>query len=460
LECDVPIATTLNLAVADYQDAHHWYWRLTDADGQFLADQEVKLNPSDSEYEGFLDLPSYLATQAATDRRREDEARLVRQVGEWMGRHFYGPIGDKILDAGTPAIVRVQVPAEAAGLLYRPWELGYVQGQPLALQDVTLVFEVPGESAQVKRVPVGERLRILAVFSLPVDANALNLRQERYELARTIRAIGQQGRAIELRVLQYGVTRESLKQVLEEGEGWDVIHFSGHGLEAHLILEKLDGTVDSVPSNDLVRLLRPARGRLKWVTLSACLSAAAKVEETLAWLGVEPKRGPAPVAATGQLQTVARALVQSLDCAVLAMRYPVGDQFAIDLGRGLFEGVLEKKQSLARALQVTLPKVSGGAEVNAAAVATPTLFGGFAAALVLPLPAGKAPVRLGLAHFPPEPERFVGRVGLLTQARGAMARESASTGVLFHGMSGGGKTACALELAYQYEDIDRFQHFV
>ena len=456
----MPIATTLNLAVADYTDAHHWYWRLTDADGRYLADREVKLNPADAEYEGFLDLPRYLAIHAAPDRRREDEARLVRQVGVWMGREFYGPIGDKILDAGTPAIVRVLVPQEAAGLLYRPWELGYVRGKPLALQDVTLIFEVPGETAAVKHVAVGERLRILAVFSLPVNADALNLRQERYELARTIRAIGQQGHAIDLRVLQYGVTRDSLKEVLEEGKGWDVIHFSGHGLEAHLALEKPDGTVDLVPSNDLVKLLRPARGRLKWVTLSACLSAAATVEETLRWLRVEPKAGPAPTAATGQLQTVARALVQSLDCAVLAMRYPVGDQFAIDLGRGLFVGVLEKGQSLARALQVTLPKATDGPSVHANAVATPTLFGGYAAKLELPVPDGEAPVRLGLAHFPDEPERFVGRVGLLTKARAALARESGSTGVLFYGMSGGGKTACALELAYQYQDIKRFPHFV
>ncbi|MCX6626177.1 MAG: CHAT domain-containing protein, partial [Candidatus Solibacter sp.] len=329
-----------------------------------------------------------------------------------------------------------------------------------ALQDVTLIFEVPGKITQVKRVPVGERLRILAVFSLPVDANALNLRQERYELARTIRAIGQQGRAIDLRVLQYGVTRDSLKQILEEGEGWDVVHFSGHGLEAHLVLEKADGTLDPVPSNDLVKLLRPARGRLKWVTLSACLSAAATVEETLAWLGVEPKRGPADIVAGGELQTVARALVQSLDCAVLAMRYPVGDRFAIDLGRGLFEGVLEKKQSLARALQVALPEAAKGPEASADAVATPTLFGRYAAELELRVPEGEAPVRLGLAHFPDEPERFVGRVGLLTKARGAMARESDSTGVLFHGMSGGGKTACALELAHQYQNIDRFRHFL
>ncbi|MGH9721338.1 MAG: CHAT domain-containing protein [Bryobacteraceae bacterium] len=456
----MPIPATLHLTVADYRDAHHWYWRLTDAQGHFLADQEVQLNPADSEYEGFLDLPVYLATHSALDRRRDDEARLVRQVGEWMGRNFYGPIGDKILAAGTPAIVRVRVPPDAAGLLYRPWELGYVQGQPLAVQDVSLVFELAGESPRVNHAPVSDRLRVLAVFSLPVDASALNLRQERYQLSRSIRAIGQQNRAIELRVLQYGVTRAALEAMLQEGEGWDVVHFSGHGLAAHLILEKADGKLDKVPSNEFVKLLRPTRGRLKWVTLSACLSAAATVEETLRWLGVEPHRETAPAAGTRELQTVAQALVESLDCAVLAMRYPVGDQFAIDLGRSLYEGVLARNQSLARALQLTLPRLIHSPDVDAAAVATPALFGRGAAVLALDVPEGKAPLRLGLSHFPSEPERLVGRVGLLTQARNVIAPESSYTGVLFHGMSGGGKTACALELAYLYEDIDRFQHFV
>ena len=32
-----------------------------------------------------------------------------------------------------------------------------------------------------------------------------------------------------MRVLQYGVTRERLRDVLKEDEGWDVIHISGHG---------------------------------------------------------------------------------------------------------------------------------------------------------------------------------------------------------------------------------------
>jgi hypothetical protein len=60
------------------------------------------------------------------------------------------------------------------------------------------------------------------------------------------------------------------------------------------------------------------------------------------------------------------------------MRYSVGDQFAIDLGRGLFEGVLAQRQSIARALQVVLPELAQSGREEAVAVATPTLFGRYA----------------------------------------------------------------------------------
>jgi CHAT domain-containing protein len=85
-------------------------------------------------------------------------------------------------------------------------------------------------------------------------------------------------------VLQYGVTRDTLREALEDGEGWDVIHFSGHGLPGALVLETPDGQSDLITSAGVNDLLRPASQRLKLVTLSACLSAAASIEQALTWM--------------------------------------------------------------------------------------------------------------------------------------------------------------------------------
>ena len=466
-------AHQLKLSVADYRDACHWYCRLADANDSFLADHEVKLDAADAEYLGWVDLTSFLREHAAPDRRHQDERRLVQEVGVWIGRNVYGPIAEKILAAGTPVTVRVEIPPEpeeVSGLLYRPWELGHARGKPLALQDVSLVFDIKGEAAPVVRRPVEGALRMLAVFSLPTDASALNLRHERYQLAKMIRGLAQRrDLAVDLRVLQYGVTREALRKILEEGEGWDIVHFSGHGLQAHLVLEKQDGTADEAPSEELLELLKPARGRLKWVTLSACLSAATTVEETLAWLGIEPRRAEAVLEAgraAGEkaLPALARTLVRDLDCAVLAMRYPVGDVFAIELAEQLYRGVLERQQSLPRALQLALPRALR-ADSPAESVATPALFGRQAVDLTVEAPQARPgtaqALATGLAYFGERPgEHFVGRVSVLTRASAALAPTSRYTGVLFHGMAGGGKTACAVELAFHYEHLQRFTNFV
>ena len=143
------------------------------------------------------------------------------------------------------------------------------------------------------------------------------------------------------------------------------------------------------------------------------------------------------------------------------MRFPVGDEFAIRLGEKLYEGVLEDELPLTRAVQLALPEVGD----SPLAVATPALFGRSAADLALPVPKDSqgsrgGPFAAGLAYFDPPPEQFMGRVGVMAQASAALAPRSGWTGVLFHGMAGGGKTACALELAYHYEDLERFTGFV
>jgi tetratricopeptide (TPR) repeat protein len=464
-------AQPLLLEALDYRGPSRWRWRLQDAAGNLLADHAVHLDPGHWQYEAFRDLSGYLNDHAAPDRRRADEERLLAEAGAWIGEHVLGPVGPAILAAGTPATVRVLVPAKpkaAAALLYGPLELAHVGGRPLGLQDVSLVFEVQGVQTQMQPRPVGGRLRVLAVFSQPRGTLSLNLRRERYELQRSLRSLARRkGLALELRVLQYGVTRQELQDILEEGEGWDVVHFSGHGAAAKLILEKPDGSQDVVAADELAELLRPSRSRLKWVTLSACLSAAATLEETRRWLGLEPRRsrasGGTRARRSGRTASVAGALAAELDCAVLAMRYPVADSFAIALGQHLYEGVLEKGQSLDRALQLALPATVAEFDSPPLSAATPTLFGRRAASLTLPVPEGdprRVLPNLGLAGFLPPPEHFVGRAGMLARASQALAPESGRTGVLFFGMAGSGKSACALELAWHYEDLRRFTGFV
>ncbi len=231
--------TRLTLKAVDFRDTHHWRWILENDKDAYLGDHEVKLDPTPN-YDALLDLDGHLQRNCAPDRRLQDETRILKDLGAWAGKHLLGPLAAKII-AKTPATVRVIVPAAAESLLYLPLELYDAGGRPLTVQDVSLVFQVEGDSKS-DPLPVGRRLRVLAVFSLPDGESALNLRRERYQLTRLFNGLAKQrGLGIDLRVLQYGVTRRTLQEVLDEGEGWDIIHFSGHGAAAVLILETAAG---------------------------------------------------------------------------------------------------------------------------------------------------------------------------------------------------------------------------
>ena len=205
------------------------------------------------------------------------------------------------------------------------------------------------------------------------------------------------------------------------------------------------------------------------MTLSACLSAAATIEETLRWLGIEPRRTKREQDAAKEkpkpeeLPALARLLVKELDCAVLGMRYPVGDSFAIHLADQLYDGVIGKKNTLARALQLAMPAAAHPTQL-ALSVATPALFGRAAAELTITAPKATrfdtSAVEKGLARFPKPGRYFVGRVGPMSNASAALASQSEYRAVLFHGMAGAGKTSCAVELAWRFENLDRFSRFL
>jgi hypothetical protein len=461
--------TILVLETADFIDLARWRWVLKDAEGRFLGDHEVRLDVRAGEYEGFLDLHAFVERRVSPglpeDARRTEERRALLAFGAWLGQQLFGALG-AVLRAHAPVTVRVRSPAGAEDLALRPFEAAIVDGETLADAHVAMVHEVEGDTQRPDGPQSVGALRILAVFSLPPVGSPLNLRAERRALRDTVAALQGGGRraAIELRTLQYGATRETLQSALQEGDGWDIVHFSGHGGRGRLALERRDGEIDPLSAEDLAGLLREHRGRLKLVTLSACHSGAGSLAAILANLGLDPTAlGLRPETLEPFIAPVARVLARSLDCAVVAMRFPVEDQFAIAFADTLYRQLLDSRAHLPQAFLRAVRQASLSPEASGLSKVTPALFGRRSADLIVatsPAPADFAPPDTGLFAFPDPPARFVGRVASLTRASAALAVDSRAQGVLFHGMAGAGKSACALELADHMRQTHRFKAWV
>lgn len=448
--------SVLRLDMVDYAGPTRWRWRLADAEGKELAVHTVELDEREWQFDAFTDLHRYLRAHADADRRLMHEAEMVVQVGAWLGERVLGKVAVELARArGT---VRLVVPAEAADLAFRPWDLAIMNGRPLIAYRVGFIVDVGGPSAE--KAEIGDRLRMLAVFSVPSDDGALNLRKERWALARIVHQIGAvRGTGIQLRVLQYGASRERLRDALAEPEGWDVVHVSGHGLAAGLVLEDETGRPDLIGGAELADLLELGARRIKLVTLSAGESATVATTELLRQLGLAPAKPIAAADQDGSLPAVAADVARRLDCAVLAMRYPVTGDFAVALAESFYQQVMGHGVPVAEAMPMSVVTVTGHQltpETPALSVATPALFGVRADGLRLAPPNGRPEVfqleRARLAEFPAQPPRFVGRVGPMARATTVLAARSGLSGVVLHGPAGAGKTACALELAYAHQE--------
>jgi hypothetical protein len=368
-------------------------------------------------------------------------------------------------------------PVGARCLMSFPLELAHVDGSPIALQGITLVMQLGAGRPAGSAARTQDRLRVLGLFSVPDGGRPLNLRRERQGLLSLFREIAAAGgHAIDVQVLQYGVTRDRLRNMLTEGEGWDLVHISGHGGPGDVVLETEQGRPDRIGAAELAELLDAARQRLTLVSLSACWSAAPMaVEDRRLPRQPGPDETAIPVAdeasavhvagppAEGLGGGIAAELAERLGCAVLAMRYPVTDVFAIEFAQELYGLLVGKGQPLPRALGVALKATAAmppSPECPALSVAAPALFGARALRLKLAAPQrhGTEPrdaTGLKLARFPPQPERFVGRVGIMARASAALAPKSDLSGLLLYGMPGGGKSACAVELRLRRADGGR-----
>ena len=411
-----------------------------------LADHEVDLARAGDEFGAFTDLYGYLRRNAVPDRRTASEAQIMARVGAWVGRKVLGErIGEAII-AAAPVTVRVIVSPAAGFVTDWPLELAHSGGVPLAGRgDVTFAYDLFAAAAAADRGREPARLRalrMLAVFSLPTQNSVLALRRERYKLAEVVRQIALlHERQVELTVAQYGVTRQRLAEIAEARDGWDVLHLSGHDSRGHFLLERLDGTPDPVDSSELLDLLRPLRGRVRLAVVSADESATATTAQTMRLVGLfeqaeqleeqdpDIQSGSASPALTG----LARALVEQLGCAAVAMRYPVPDEFAIAFTGNCTTGCLAAvKNWVQRWLERYRERLGEASPTRPAmCLAAPVLVGPGAADLALQAPGGTPipdPAVARMSHFPIEPERFVGRAQTMAKAGAVLAPGSGRAG--------------------------------
>ena len=446
------------LRATDVLGPTRWRWLLEDdVARRVVVEHEVDLDADCVECEAFAQLDRYLRHNAAPHDRATSEATIVDDIGAWLGEQVLGKeIGAALAD-GDEDVVRVELPTEAMFLLDRPLELAHADGVSLARREISLAFTWPGDRSGGK-TPVHEELRILALFSMPSGESPLALRRERYELAAQVRHVAERrGKAVHIRVLQYGVTRERLRALAETAPGWDVLHLAGHGNEGRMLLERPDGSPDPVSTAELVELLHPARKRLKLAVLGTCSSGAAAAAETLSWLRLPVPPSEPPAAAASATVGLARGLVEAFGIAAVANRYPVSDAFSVAFSRELYPRLLDGTP-LDRALGLAVPAAAGDRASRAhpaLSLGTPTLFGARAVGLRLTAPDRRMTFDVHserMPGLPAEPKRFVGRTRLLIDASAALAEGSERTGVLLLGEAGVGKSTAATELAYLHQE--------
>ncbi|MEW9533282.1 CHAT domain-containing protein [Microbispora sp. NPDC049125] len=435
--------TVLTLAIRNFRDLSRWQWELAGPTGEAVAFHEVELDPAEWQFAAFRDPYSYLIHYAAPFRRAQRETEILTNLGGWVADRVFGPLIE-VMARHAPATVRVAVPEDAAPVMLLPLELAMVEGVPLGVRGISLVFDAG--DAPPPRGGTGPP-RVLGLFSQPDGGSALNMRRERHRLATLLAG------SAEFTALQYGVTPQLLSEVV--AEGWDAVHLAGHGGRDVFRMEGSDGRPLNVTSGELSRLLSPLAGVVRLITVTSCSSAAGAPE------------GHPP--ATGAL---AVDLARRLGCAVTAMRFPVDDDFVTPLTIGLYRRLIIEREPLPRALTRTLGEVASSGDHRPLSLGAPALFGAGAADLVLAAPevpdssdgvavagsdgsdgldgSGRAARRTWRAGLPEPPERFVGRVGVMTRASAALAPLSGRSGVLLYGMPGIGTTACALELAHTH----------
>ncbi|WP_216586941.1 tetratricopeptide repeat protein [Streptomyces brasiliscabiei] len=411
-------------------------------------------------------------SRESLDRERIGEAiQLTQRMGRLLGERAGSPVCRALSDAARDALrsgdtLPLALEAESPSLAGLPWEMLLLPGEadPLALHPVIRPFRTGpggGHPTQVAAPGTARPLRLVALLAGPSSAHTpheglLDLEAETARLTAAVTGSA----TVDLRLLSSG-SLDALAAALREAPA-DIVHIVCHARPGHLRLETVDGTPHPVTADDLYRALTAARSSPVLV-LAGCSTASARR------LPGQESGG------TAFLPGMAEQLAASGMPAVLAMSAPVRDAYAGRLTAafhaGLASGVgpLHALHSARLALETARRTVGGDAALpewhipvlytTARTAATPSSgspsapgprtadpgavpderhirTGPTATPLARP-PLAQPPLALPLGTF-------VGRRPQLRIAARALGTEG--TGLVVHGVGGGGKSAFVGEL--------------
>lgn len=403
--------------------------------GEDVAEHSSLLDPASEEYAAFVAIEAHVEHGRVADGA---PSGLARRLGRWLALSLLGPVAEVLADH-APGVVVVR---GNSALRDGPWGLVEIGGRTLAERGLVVVVAT-GEPVSHGSEPAPRSLvRILAVFSQPHELDALNLRVERTHLTQVVRELTEKdGRAVELVILQYGVTRAELSRVAADPRGWDVVHLSGHGTSTSFTFESDDSEPDTVTIDELLKLLSPTRPL--FVCMSSCSSAGQAAGDDLVHLGL---RQAVPSARQGNL---ADAVAAELGCAVLAMRFAVRDKFGVALTSALYRGLLTEGVTPAKALGLALVAIP---DVTPMEMVTPVLLGEQSAWVTMRAPKDDKKSSAVPHELPPAPERFVGRVATMSRCVRTLLNDTGFRALVLLGMPGIGKSAVATELVHVVGD--------
>ena len=183
------------------------------------------------QFEAFTDLLGYLSWHVAPDQRAQDEARIVGELGAWIGAQVLRPGRHRAGRARRPVTVRVILPREAGR-----WRSGPLSSRTRAASrspsrtSPWSWTRAPARPASPDGRPTPRPRPVQPPRGRPgpqpppraAGAGQAHRADRRHRQGR--RRAGPPVRR----------DPRSLRDVLAEGEGWDVIHISGHGAPGEL----------------------------------------------------------------------------------------------------------------------------------------------------------------------------------------------------------------------------------